>query len=886
MTIRAGTRLGSYEVIESIGAGGMGEVYRARDASLGRDIAIKVLPPSLSADPERLARFRREALLLASLNHPHIATVYGLEDAAGHPALTMELVEGPTLAERIAEGSLELDEALRTARQIAEGLAAAHQRGIVHRDLKPLNVKLTSEGSVKLLDFGLAKVSEPEAVTGTAFEALAGSPTLTNPAMTAAGVVLGTAAYMAPEQARGRAVDHRADIWAFGCVLYEMLTGRQAFGGNSLADVMGAIVHREPDWQALPPGTPQPIQRLLSRCLQKSADRRLHSAADAILEIDDALNPSVSDAAPPAHGSRWTAAVPWLVGVTSIAALAIGLSSRPADLPQAGVAKLTIALPEPLADLGRPAIALSPDGSRVGFVAQHGETTAVYLRPLDGFEAAHVPGTEGAVSLFFSPDGEWIGFYGGGRLKKVSTRGGPPVTLASFTDFMGASWGFNGTIVAAVAPQAMVAVPDAGGQLRPLVDPVASDVRRSLPHMLPGDRAFLLTVIRQHEPQGSVAVRLLESGEERILVPDATHAAYLDGALVFARSGTLFAVAFDPERLAIAGTPVPVLEGVLFNATFGTTQYAVSPGGRLAYAPGPSATGRLLSRIDRAGAATPLTYPRRPYYMPRVSPDGQRLAVTILDEGAYSIWTTDSPGGSMARLAEASLNPVWSPDGSRLAFTSARDGLDIAIMPSDGSRPATPIIVDGTYKLPTSWTPDGQFVVFTRNDPAGSTGEDIYIAAADGTGMHALAQSPENESSGVVSPDGEWLAYAAGGHTRTAIYVAALREPGRRTRVDTEDGYMPVWSRNGGELFFLTGTRRDRLMSVRVTAAADGLRLGRPERLFDQSMGGSVGFGLSRYDVTPDGRFVFATAQTPVPSTEIRVDLAWRAHLNRLTARR
>ena len=282
----------------------MGEVYRARDARLGRDVAIKVLPASLSTDPERLARFQREALLLASLNHPHIATVYGLEDAAGHPALAMELVEGPTLAERIAQGPLELEEALRIARQIAEGLAAAHLRGIVHRDLKPLNVKLTSDGSVKLLDFGLAKMSEPEVASGTAFEALARSPTLTSPAMTAAGVVLGTAAYMAPEQARGRSVDHRADIWAFGCVLYEMLTARQAFGGNSLADVMGAIVHGQPDWPALPPDTPQAIRRLLSRCLHKSVERRLHSAADAILEIDDALNPAVSSPPPPARGSR------------------------------------------------------------------------------------------------------------------------------------------------------------------------------------------------------------------------------------------------------------------------------------------------------------------------------------------------------------------------------------------------------------------------------------------------------------------------------------------------------------------------------------------------------------------------------------------------------
>ena len=653
MTLDTGTRLGPYEITGLLGSGGMGEVYRARDARLGRDVAIKVLPASLSADPERLARFRREALLLASLNHPHIATVYGLEDAAGHPALAMELVEGPTLAERIAQGPLELEEALRIARQIAEGLAAAHLRGIVHRDLKPLNVKLTSDGSVKLLDFGLAKMSEPEVASATAFEALAQSPTLTSPAMTAAGVVLGTAAYMAPEQARGQSVDHRADIWAFGCVVYEMLTARRAFGGNSLADVMGAIVHGQPDWPALPPDTPQAIRRLLSRCLHKSVERRLHSAADAILEIDDALNPAVSSPPPPARGSRWTAAAPWLVAVASIAALAIGLWSRPSDAPQAGVAKLAIALPEPLVDLGRPAIALSPDGRLVGFVAQHESTTALYLRPVDGFEAALIAGTEGAVSLFFSPDGEWIGFYAGDRLKKVSTRGGPSITLASFTDFMGATWGPNGTILAAVASREIVAVPDGGGEPRPLVDRAATDVRRSLPHMLPDGQAFLLTLVGRHEPQGSVGVRLLDSGEERILISDATHASYFEGMLVFARSGTLFAVPFDLQELAVTGTPMPVLQGVLFNATFGTTQYAVSQTGQLAYASGSSATGRLLSRIDRKGVTQLLDHPRRAYYMPRVSPDGQRLAVTILDEGAFArqrVWRSRLSERRMVRI--------------------------------------------------------------------------------------------------------------------------------------------------------------------------------------------------------------------------------------------
>jgi serine/threonine protein kinase/Tol biopolymer transport system component len=879
MSLSVGAVVGPYEITGAIGAGGMGEVYRARDVKLGRHVAIKVLPASFAAQPDRLARFQREALVLASLNHPHIATIYGLENASGHPAIAMELVEGPTLAQRIAEGTLGLDEALGLAREIAEALEAAHTRGIIHRDLKPLNIKLTHDGSVKLLDFGLAKVTERDRGPS----AIAQPPTDSSPAMTALGVMLGTTAYMSPEQARGRAVDHRADVWAFGCVLYEMLTGTQAFGGGGLTDILVAIVQKDPDWSLLPAATPPGIRRLLARCLQKPVERRLHSLGDAALEIEDALAAPDETQSARASPRRWTTALPWALVVLLGAILAISLARTPREA-RAPLSRLAVPLPEAMIDGGRPMIALSPDGSRLAFVAQHGNTSVIYWRPVDAFQAALLPGTEGASSVLFSPDGEWIAFHAGGRLKKLSIRGGPPATLATLTDYMGAAWGADGHIIASIATHELLAVPDGGGIPRHLVPGSGDEVTRALPHLLPGGRAVLLGLARAHEPHGAVGVRELASGSEKVLVPDATSPAYVDGFLLFARAGTIFAVRFDPERLTLDGTPVPVLEGVLYNESFGTTHYAIASNGALAYVPGPASAGRTLATITRKGEVATLTDSRRAYYMPRVSPDGQRFALTILDEGAYGIWSMDLARQSLARLAAASFDPIWSPDGGRIVFSTSREGrADLAIMPSDGSSPPAPLLVDAAYKLPTSWSPDGKWIVFTRMEPGSSTGEDIFIVATDGTGVRPVIQSAVNETGGVISPDGRWLAYSSGDLNTTSVYVSSLREPARRWRVDADGGYMPRWSPDGRELFFLAATRRNRLTAVDVTVEGNALSPSKPRLVLELNMGSSIGFGLPRYDIMPDGeRFVFATTE-PAALTEIRMLLDWRRHLERLT---
>ena len=800
MRLEPGTRIGPYEILDPLGAGGMGEVYRARDTKLSREVAIKVLPAFASLDRDQSARFRREALALAALNHPHVATVYGLEDADQDLAIAMELVEGPTLAERLASGALAVSEALPLARQIAEGLEAAHARGIIHRDLKPQNIKLTSGGRVKLLDFGLAKLNEP--LAGPNADA-ADLPTITGAGVTSLGTILGTAAYMAPEQARGQAVDHRADIWAFGSVLFEMLSGRRPFAGNTTTDVLAAILQSEPDWSALPSTTPAQVRRLLRRCLQKPLDRRLHSARDAILDIDDALSPAAEDDIRVARGRPWSTLLPWLIAAASIVALILSLS-RSRTQPPAGPSKLTIALPYPLGDSGRPVVALSPDGSQIAFVAQHDDRTNVYVRRIDGFESNLLAGTQGATSLAYSPDGEWIVFHSGTRLRKVSVRGGPPLALAEMPDFMGASWS-GSSIVASSAQADLLSVPADGGDAKSLLTAAEAKggaVQRLLPHMLPGGDALLFSLTRPQEMLGSVAVRVVKTGEERVLVRDATQASYFDGWLAFARSGTLFAVRFDLQRLAIAGTPVPVLQGVKFNQSFGTTHYSVAKNGTLAYVAGADAE-RPLAMVDRNETMSVPNDLRRASYLPRISPDGRRLALTILEDGAYSIWLTGSLDGPPSRFAEQSFDPVWSPDGKSIAFTTLRDGgLNLAVARVDEGVPPKTIFSDNAAKVPTSWTPDGKSVLFTRVDPDGATGEDVYIIGADGASARPLVQTADNETAAAVSPDGKWLAFSRGG-----VLIAPLSDPARQSRVGVESASMPVWSRDGRELFFLSGPR-------------------------------------------------------------------------------
>jgi Tol biopolymer transport system component len=730
--IAAGTRLGPYEIVAAIGAGGMGEVYQAHDTKLERDVAIKVLPEAFAHDPDRLSRFQREAKMLAALNHQNIATIYGLEQSNGMSYLVMELVSGETLQQRLArEGRLPIEDALGLCRQIAEALEAAHEKGIIHRDLKPANVKMTAEGKVKVLDFGLAKAF----AGGESGSDPSNSPTL-SAAGTMLGVILGTAAYMSPEQARGKAVDKRTDVWAFGCVLYELLTGQQAFHGDTVTEILAAVLRGEPDWPALPPAIPTNVRALLRHCLQKDKTLRLRDAGDASIEIQEALAvPRIgpTSAGPATHGWR-QALVSGLAGVVMavVAGLAVWTlkpATPPAPRP---VTRFTITLPlgQQLSgfDSGS-AVALSPDGTHLAYVASQGGTQRLYLRVMDNLDGGPVRGTEGAVEPFFSPDGRWIGFFAGGKLKKVSVDGGAPLALGDAVNPGGASWGSQGTIAFEPSLTALQQVSDAGGTPRPLTRLEKGDLFHRSPEFLPGGKAVLFAVIGAGGFQ--VAVQSVGADDRRNLIPGGSQPRYaLSGHLVYAQGGNLLAVPFDRQRLTVTGPTVPVVEGVLQSPVTGRAQYNVSATGSLVYVPGGIArvAPRTLVWVDRKGMEQALPAPARAYTYPRLSPDGHRVAVDIAESGE-NIWIDDLDRHTLTKLTfqgDGNLMGAWTPDGKRIAFGSNKDGLyNLFWQLADGSGGLEPLTRSEDIQVPNSWSHDGQLLAFIARNPT------VRVAPAD-----------------------------------------------------------------------------------------------------------------------------------------------------------
>ncbi|MBI3050026.1 MAG: serine/threonine-protein kinase [Acidobacteria bacterium] len=867
MALRAGTRLGPYEILAPLGAGGMGEVYRARDTKLNREIALKVLPALLASDPDRLARFKREAQLLAALNHPNIAAIHGLEDADGTPALVLELVEGPTLADRVAEGPLPRDEALAIARQIADALEAAHERGIIHRDLKPANVKLRDDGTVKVLDFGLAKALENESRVLDASM----SPTM-SVAATGAGMILGTAAYMAPEQARGKAVDKRADVWAFGCVLFEMLTGRRAFDGEDATDIIATVVKSDPPWALLPSTVPPILRYLLERCLAKDPKRRLRDIADFRVLLDA---PPPAELAIRVDMSRQrtrrriigVAAAASAAALTGLAVWAVRVE------PPRAVRRFAITLPatDRFSAINRHLIALSPDGTSFVYVANQ----RLYLRRMDRLDAEPIRGTEGGPSdharnPFYSPDGQWIGFWQAGQLKKVAVTGGAPVTLCKAENPTGASWAPGDVIVYGQGPDGIWQVRGSGGQPSALIrlDAAKGDTTVHGPHLLPGGEAVLFTLrsgTGTSWNDAQIVVQRLDTGERRVVVEGGTDGRYLPtGHLVYAREGALLAVPFDVERLVATGGPVPVLEDILDTISFGgvgaglgvvgAAQFSTSLDGLLAYVPRRVAVTRTLVWVDRQGREEVVAgAPDRAYVYPVISPDGARVALDLRDQ-ERDIWVWDFARATLTRVTAdpaADIGPRWTPDGRRIVFSSDRGGqLNLFWQAADGTGAAEQLSKSPNFEAPADFSPDGAHLFIHIQEPSGEY--DLGVLSLQGERRSQLLTDTDgfNEHNAAVSPDGAWIAYQSNESGRSEVYLSPFpRFTSARHLISTGGGTRPAWARSGRELFYLTESGTLMAVPIQTTPA---LTVGKPAALFEgpyfRSLNGRT------YDVSPDGQ--------------------------------
>jgi eukaryotic-like serine/threonine-protein kinase len=884
MPLPSGTKLGSYEVAAQIGAGGMGEVYQAHDTKLGRDVALKVLPEAFARDAGRMARFQREAKVLASLNHPNIASIYGLEDSGPTHALVMELVEGPTLADRIKSGPIPVDEAVLIAKQIAEGLEYAHERGIVHRDLKPANVKVSRDDAVKILDFGLAKAVEGEAVETD----MGTSPTLTRMA-TQAGFIIGTAAYMSPEQAKAKPVDRRADIWAFGCVFYEMLTGKMAFGGETVTDILASVVRSEPDWSQLPEGTPLRARVLLQRCLQKDPKQRLRDIGDARISLDEIISGAPLEAPTPgevAAASGWRAAfsrhtiLPWSIVcliVAALAGLAVWNLKPSPSAPPKPVTRAVINLPpgQQLTGLDAgSALALSPDGTELAYVATQGGTQRIYLRAMDSLNSNPVPGTEGAIEPFFSPNGQWLGFFADGKLKKISVGGGAATDLADASSPHGASWGNQGTILFARNVGAIQQVSDSGGASQPVTRPIIEkgETAHFLPDILPGGQAVLFVA---GPGSAQIVVQSLRSGERRDLVPGGASPRYAaSGHLLYPEGDNLMAAAFDPKRLQLTGTAVAVLEGILQSAN-GAAQYSVSETGSLVYVPGGSeSAARRLVWVSRNGTEQAIPAPPRDYAYLRISPDGRRLALTIREQESQ-IWFYDFARDALTRLTfGGSMNevPVWTQDGKRIAHLSNQGGqVNIFWEPADGSGGPERLTTSEDTNVPGSFSPDGKFLAYVDINP--TTGYDIWVLRLSDRKAEPFLQTPSFEGAPSFSPDGRWLAYVSEESGRLEVYAKAYPGPGGKYQISTEGGTEPVWNPKGKELFYRSG---DKMMTVDVTTQPN-FSAGKPRMLFQGPYLPTLG-SFPFYDVSSDGqRFLMlkSVEQEGAASTQINVVLNW-----------
>jgi serine/threonine-protein kinase len=867
LALSVGTRLGSYEILSLLGSGGMGEVYRASDGKLDRDVAIKILPQALATDPDRVIRFEREARTLAALNHSNIAQIYGVEDAQGVPALVMELVEGPTLADRIARGTIPIDEALPIARQIAEALEAAHEQGIIHRDLKPANIKVREDGTVKVLDFGLAKALDP--AIGLETNA-AISPTISIHA-TQAGIILGTAAYMAPEQARGKTVDRRADIWAFGVVLFEMLTGKRAFEGDDISITLASVLKSEPDWGALQEVTPRALRHLLLRCLSKDPKYRLQAIGDARIEIDELLS---GTSEPPLRAETTSPTLRWrrrfvgavLVGVIATATGVIGWVIKSRTVVQPWVSRLTVSPASTAAlsvnGLGRD-VAMTPDGLRLVYVGAN--ATTLFERQLDQLEPTPLAHGAALRDLFVSPDGQWVGFFDGPTtLKKVAISGGPAVPVTDIIgNERGATWAAADTIIVATALGGLQRISADGGARTVLMRPDLARGEGSYvwPELMPDGHSLLYTVLTAGGlDAASVALLDLRSGRVTVLLKGGSHAHYVpSGHLVYAAAGAMRAVRFDATRMQVVGPSIVVEPQVITSGT-GAMDAGLSRDGTLVYVKGAgSSAPRTLVWVDRQGHETPVGAPARAYGQPRISPDGTRIAVS---GGDRNIWIWDLARANLARLTADPTdgnigwtNPAWTPDSRQVVFSANRLGaFGLFIQAADSTGAARQLTESPAFQAATGFSPDGKHVIIA----SGSKGRwDVMAAQLDAPhDVRPILQKPYNETNGMLSQDGRWLAYEATDSGTSEVYVRPFPavEAGRWP-VSTRGGTQPLWARSGQELFYIAPDGA--LMGVSVTPGPRWTASAPTKVLEGHYFVGSglVGGNPPRnYDVTADGQ--------------------------------
>ncbi len=894
---------GKYRILEEIGRGGMGVVYEAEDTKLARKVAIKVLPEIFTQDPERLARFEREARVLASLNHPNIAAIHGVEEAEGKRFLILELVEGETLAERLSRGPFSLEETLEVCRQIAESLEGAHEKNIIHRDLKPSNVKITPDRKVKILDFGLAKAFHDQISEVDIIE----SPTITAD-MTQPGVILGTAAYMSPEQARGKPVDKRADIWAFGCVFYECLTGKRAFAGETITETLAAILKGEPDWHAVPAATSWRIKELLHRCLEKDPRERLRDVGDARIEIEaPAAYPSEAITIP----RRFS--LPWLVAgaaVILIAGIIVGffLTRRSQPAPSAsaitsiikiepahwleGIRRALLEIPS------RTAIAISSDGGFVVYSAIKENPGSqvkpqLFLRKLDQSEGKPIAGTEGGINPFLSPDNSWVGFWADGKLRKVPVEGGVPNNLCDVSRLFGANWDRKNSIVFADGAYAGLSKVSAdGGKPETLTepDPKRDESSHRLPSWLPNGKAVVFTVTRHGLDRHPWLVLLrLDTRERRDLLQDAADARYVPtGHLVFLRQGTLMAVRFDLAKLEIIGQPAPLVENVMqafFNGEIhntGAGQFSISDSGSLIYAAGGVVPDdkRTLVWVDQRGKEQPVTNLQPYFFSPRLSPDGQKIAYGTLGQ-EWQVWVYDLSRGTNSKLTGegTAIFPIWTPDGKRILF-----GWRKSLSPNlfwqlyDGSAPMERLTTSEYPQVPGSWSRDGKTVAFVETNPV--SGFDILILDVSSGRMTPFLNSRSDEGYPEFSPDGRWIAYASNETTRNEIYVRPFPGPGMKQQVSSQGGIHPMWERDGKKLFY---RRQDQVWVVDVQTDG-GFAASKPSLLFEKSgyVGGSP---IRGWDLSFDSqRFLMVKYEErkPSPVTEMVLVQNWLEELKRL----